>query len=153
MKAIIKLKNPSKERITSVLTHLLKYGYTDFIVFSSFYKDIENEISEKIWQDGAKIVFLKSYGQGTEDCLLNIKGSLTDRFLLVYNDEICQFDLKKSLNSHHNSTMTATILFYENKTAGVFFETEIFDYMTLGKHFEREVIPRIFEDDEVQIIC
>lgn len=151
MKAIIKLKNPSKERLLKAINHLLKYGYSDFIVFSTFFRDIENEIREEMWQKDAKIVFLKSYNQSTEDCLLNIKGSLTDRFLLVYNDEICQFDLKNALNSHHNSTMTATILYAENKTTAVFFETEIFDYIPLAGNFEREVIPRIFEDHEVQI--
>ena len=151
MKVIIKLRNPSKERIINVIEHHIKYGYTDFIVFSTFFTDIENEISERVWKEGGKIVFLKSYGQSTADSLLNIRGSLTDRFLLVYNDEICCFDLKNASNSHHNSTMTATIIYAKNRTTAVFFEPEIFDYLTREKSLEREVIPRIFEDHEVQI--
>ena len=73
MKAIIKLKNPSKERLLKAINHLLKYGYNDLIVFSTFFRDIENEIREEMWQKDAKIVFLKSYNQSTEDCLLNIR--------------------------------------------------------------------------------
>ena len=106
-----------------------------------------------MWQAGAKIVFLKSYGQGTQDCLMNIKGSLTDRFFLAYGDEICNFDLKELANQHKNSTETVTLLYFENKTVGAFFETEIFDYMEGNNHFEREVIPRVFEDGEVRVFA
>ncbi len=151
MKSIIKLKNPSKERLLAVLEHLLKHGYNDFIVFSTFFKDVENDICEIVWQSNAKIVFLKSYNQGTEDCLQNIKGSLTDSFFVVYNDEISEFDLKNAYNFHRAGTKLATLLSTEKRMVGAFFESEIFDYMTTKNHFEKEIIARIFEDDEVQI--
>lgn len=152
MKAVIKLENPSSERLTKVLNRLLGFGYNDFVVLSTFYKDIENDISEKLRNDGAKTVFLKSLErEDTYTSLLNIRGSLTDGFLIVYNDEISDFDLKSAYNFHKGSTKLATLLSTEKRTVGAFFESEIFDYMTSKKHFEREVIARIFEDDEAQI--
>ncbi len=151
MKTVIKLSTPSKDNLISVLDHLFKSGKSDFIVFSTFFSDIENEISDMVFKNDGKIVFLKSYKKGTTDSLLSIRGSLTERFLVVYSDKICKFNIREVEKSHHNSTLLSTLLCCEDKTVGAFFETEIFDYMTDKNHFEREVIPRIFEDDEVQI--
>ncbi len=152
MKTIIKLKNLSSERLYKVLNHLLKFGYDDFIVMSTFYKDIENDIVEKIWHENAKIVFLAPIeSEGTYASLLNIRGSLLEGFLIIYNDEIDEFDLKIAYDFHRNSTLLATLLSTEKRMVGAFFESEIFDYMTEKKNFEREVIARIFEDHEAQI--
>ncbi|MBQ8546502.1 MAG: hypothetical protein IJ437_06150 [Clostridia bacterium] len=152
MKTVIKLKNPSSERLNKVLNHLLKFGYDDFVVLSTFNKEIENNIAEKMWNDGAKIVFLAPIEtEDTYTSLLNIRGSLLDGFFLIYGEEIDTFDLKKAYDCHKNSTMLTTLLSTETKMIGAFFESEIFDYMSKKMNFEREVIARVFEDHEAQI--
>ena len=150
MKVIVKLNNNSKENLEKTVNHLFCCGYLDLIVFTSD-SLLSSEIFEKSFGLGAKIVTLKSIEEGTFDILLNVKGSLTEGFLVVYSTEITKFNLKEVEKSHRNSTLLSTLLVSQNKTVAAFFETEIFDYMEEKKHFEREVIPRVFEDGEVQI--
>ena len=152
MKTVIKLKNPSSESLLSILEHLLKNGQSDFFVFSTFFYGVQDEISNKVLSSGGKIVFLKSYQESTRSSLMNIRGSLTERFLIVYSEEICKFDIKNAEKQHKSSTLLSTLLSNEIKTVGAIFETEIFDYMAEEKHFEREIIPRVFEDGEVHTL-
>ena len=149
MKVVVKLNNNSKENLEKTITHLFDCGYLDLIVFTSD-NLLNSRILEKSFELGANIVTLKSIEEGTFDILINVKGSLIEGFLMVYSQEITKFNLKEVEKSHRNSTLLSTLLLSQNKTVAAFFETEIFDYMKKPRHFEREVIPRIFEDGEVQ---
>ena len=150
MKVVVKLNNNSKENLEKTITHLFDCGYLDLIVFTSD-NLLNSRILEKSFELGANIVTLKSIEEGTFDILINVKGSLIEGFLMVYSHEITKFNLKDVEKSHRNSTLLSTLLLCQNKTVAAFFEPEIFDYMTKPRHFEKEVIPRIFEDGEVQL--
>jgi hypothetical protein len=148
MKAVI--KGSSRNEIKYIIDYLLDYSIDSFIIFAKLDKReryiLENELL--IW--GIKGVVLKDEGSTFEELSL-IKGSFTDTFLIVYSSDISKFDLVESSKYHKNASKICTLLSTSQKTVGIFLEVEIFDYMTLPKHFEWEVIKRTFEDDEASV--
>ena len=129
---------------------MLDYGIDSFIIFTKLDKKeryiLENELL--VW--GIKGIVLKDGGSTFEELSL-IRGSFSDTFLIVYSSEISKFDLVKSYKHHKNTSKICTLLSTSQKTVGIFLEIEIFDYMAMPRHFEREVIKRTFEDDEASV--
>lgn len=148
MKVVIKGNNRSE--IKYIIDFLLDYNIDSFIIFANLDKRERYILENELFVWGIKGVVLKDEG-GTFEELSLIKGSFNDTFLVVYSSEISKFDLVESSKYHKNTSKICTLLSTTKKTVGIFLEIEIFDYMTLPRHFEWEVIKRTFEDDEASV--
>ena len=151
MKVVVKYNGESSEELNDILLYLKSEGYDDFIIFSSFdasYSALESEI----FKYEVNTAYVKAQNViSTYDALSSIKGSLGELFLIVYSSEIQKFDLSDALEYHKSTTELATLLSTEKLTAGIFLESEVFDYMIEPKHFEREILKRIFEDGDASV--
>lgn len=152
MKVVVKYNGKSHDELNEMLLYLKGEGYNDFIIFSTI--DISKSciLESDIFKYEANIAYITTNNPiSTYDALSSVRGSLGTRFLVVYSDEIEKFDLYKARKYHKSTTNLATLLSTEEKTAGIFFENEIFDYMIEPRHLEREILKRIFEDGEASI--
>ena len=152
MKVVVKYNGKSYDELNEILLFLKCEGYYDFIVFSEI--DISGScvLDSDIFKNEARVAFINTKTSvSTYDALNSIKGSLGEGFLIVYSLEIEKFDINDVYNYHKSSTNLATLLSTEKQMVGIFFEPEVFDYMTEPRHFEREILKSIFEDHEATI--
>ena len=151
MKVVVKYNGERIDELNEILLYLKGEGYDDFIIFSSFDASFSSLESE-IFKYEVRAAYVKTPNIiSTYDALKSIKGSLGESFLIVYSSEIEKFDLSDAHLYHKTTTELATLLSTEKITAGIFLEAEVFDYMIEPKHFEREVIKRIFEDGDASV--
>ena len=152
MKVVVKYNGTSYEELNEILMYLKGEGYDDFIVFSLIDISKSCVLDSDIFKYETKIAYISTLKPlSTYDALNSVKGSLSNGFLVVYSKEIEDFDLHYAYKYHKSTTELATLLSTEKITAGIFFENEVFDYMKEPKHFEREILKRIFEDHEASI--
>ena len=141
MKIIILECTGSKE----IINHFAKYGFSDVILF-------KNRNDRKETEREANITELNGFScEGTRDKLLKIKGSLEERFFVVYSNDITIFDINNIIKSHKGSQKIATLIEYKKALCAAFFEREVVDYMNCGKSLERDVLKRIGEEQELAI--
>lgn len=151
MKVVILSVNNQRE----IIEHFISYGYDDFVVFNEKKEISENDI-EYYSLNGIRIVQIKrAEGEDTSFSLSKIKGSLTKRFFLVYSQDICSADIDAVLSIHKNSQVIATLVqINESKSfiSAAIFEEEIFDYTSINKNLEKEILKELCQDMELTII-
>ena len=151
MKAVLLLNQKEQANTEKILNHLTKEGIGEFVIFSYQYKKNQNFTNE-LEKNGVKSTFIDLNRKiSTFDALDLIRGSLNSTFLLVYSQEISNFDISDALFCHKSSGVVATLLSNDEITSGIFLESDIFDYMIEPKHFERVILKRIFQDGEALI--
>lgn len=151
MKAVILLNQNEQQNIEAVVENLCNEGIGEFIIFSYAYKKSQ-EFADKLEKIGVKATFIDLNRKiSTFDALDLIRGSLENTFLLVYSERVSEFDINDAHFYHKSSGTVATLLSNDKLTAGIFLESDIFDYMIVPSHFERVILKRIFEDNEANI--
>ena len=151
MKVVILSVNNQRE----IIEHFISYGYDDFVVFNGKKEISENDM--KYYSlNGIRIVQIKrAEGEDTSFSLSKIKGSLTKRFFLVYSWDICFTDIDRALAIHKSSQVIATLIQINgNKSfiSAAIFEEELFDYVSLNKRLEGDVLKELCGDMELTII-
>ena len=141
MKAIV-LK---EQEIEHIIDHLIAYGYKDIIVYGKVNQDyyLLNDISviQLNWIEN----------ESTRDRLSKIKGSLENRFFVVYSESITQCDMEEIEAFHNKHQCLATLVEIDKCLAGAIFEPEIFDYLCIDTSLERGILQRIGQEGELQI--
>ena len=128
-----------------IMGHFIAYGYDDFILYGKSDKEYYGINGIKVTEVAAQ------ENETSRDKLLKIKGSLTERFVVVYSCGACELDLDELEREHKESQCTATIAIVENKMCAVVLEEEIFDYMSNTQSFERETLLRVGQDGELTL--
>lgn len=150
MKVVI--KDNGESNLVALINGLKKQGFDDFIVFSKINKRKRFQLENTFLNLGIRLVLINfDANRGTYDLLSSVKGSLNSAFLLVYSSDVLSFDLKEALFYHKASQKIATLLSSNEKTNGIFLESEVFDYMVRIEHFEKCILARIFQDDEAGV--
>lgn len=140
MKVII-LECTEKEKI---INHFIAYGFDSIVTFGS---RVEQEYYKL---NGIKLICVNSFfGESTSEKLMKIRGSLNERFIIVYSSGICDFDLDELKSCHINSQCIATLLHRENRLCAVMCEEEVSDYLVKGVSFEKEILLAIGECCEI----
>ena len=139
------------EGTVAAVNHLVAYGYTEIIIFSRGITAIDVDYYRL---NDINITVVEDFPQGkTEDKLLKIKGSLTEKFLIVYSGDICFFDLDESLKNHNQKQATATLIQKSAHMCAAICEREVFDYLTKeNENFERELLLKIGQDGELNTL-
>ena len=144
MKVII-LDCQNKEEI---INHFIAYGFDKLVVFGR-----EEKIGEHYRYNGIKVISVNSFStEGTAEKLLKIKGSLNERFVIVYSKRVCDFDLDELLACHMKSQCMVTLLQREKHLCAVVCEEETAEYVASCMSFEKETILRIGEEAELQLL-
>ena len=128
-----------------IMGHFIAYGYDDFILYGKTDKEYYGINGIKVTEVAAQ------ENETSRDKLLKIKGSLTERFVVVYSCNACELDLDELERQHKESQCTATIAIVENKLCAVVTETEIFDYMQAPQSFEIETLSSVAQDGELNL--
>ena len=135
----------SCENTDKIIEHFIAYGHNCFIVFSSVDR-------EYYLLNGIDTVRVNGFSkESTRDKLMKIKGSLKERFFLVYSPTIIDFDLEKTEEFHKSHQCITTLIEKENKLCSAILETEIFDYLETTNDLEKETFVKIGQDTEIQI--
>ena len=151
MKAVLLLNQNEQQNTENTIKSLANEGIGEFIIFSHQYKKSQQFIDE-LTKNGINATFIDLNRRiSTFDALDLIKGSLNDTFLLVYSDEVSNFDINDAHYYHKSNEKLATLLSSDKLTAGIFLENDDFDYMIEPNHFEKVIIKRLFEDDEALV--
>ncbi|MBQ7907494.1 MAG: hypothetical protein IJ309_05910 [Clostridia bacterium] len=153
MKAIINLKNPTKEQVEKIIEHFVAYDIDDFILYVTYPqyiidgKDLLYYIT-----NGIKITCVNDNGkESTAIKLINLKGSLEEPFFVVYSSDACQIELDSLILSHKEQGSTATIGIANEKMVTVLFEPQVFDYISEEMSLEKDVLERIGQDLDLNV--
>ena len=138
------------EDIIEILNHLVAYGYEEIVIFSR--EDIGIERSYFVLNDISVTVLASFAGENTKNKLYKIKGSLCERFLLVYSKEITLYDLEAVVEHHLKSQGVATILQKNKRLCAVLCEEEVFEYLEKSATFEKDALLRACQDMEITLI-
>ena len=145
----------SVENQEEIIEHFISYGYDDFIVFKNKEGIVKGSINYYSL-NGINITLLeRGAGEQTSFSLCKIKGSLTKRFFLVYSNDICNVDIDRVVSIHKSSQLICTLVqINESKSfiTASLFEEEIFDYISLNKNFERDILKELCQDMELTIV-
>ena len=132
-----------------IINHFVKQGFFEFIVFNRSDTKAERELLEI---DGISITFLNSFlCESSIDKLLKIKGSLNERFFAVYSNDIVCFDINQIIKKHKDSQKAVTLVEYNKRLCAALLESEAVDYFYGAKSFEKEVLLKIGEEQELEI--
>ena len=134
-----------REGVEEIIAHFIAYGYTDFIV----YTNVDKSYYEL---NGIDVIQIVGFGlESNGDKLTKIKGSLKERFFLVYSSEITDFVINEIEIYHKQKQGLTTIVEANKRLIGILAEPEIFDYIESTYSFEREVLLRVGQDGELEI--
>lgn len=153
MKAVINITNPKREEIAKIIEHFVAYDIYSFILFVSYpqyvitRKDLfyytTNGIDITCVNDNSK--------ESTSSKLKNIRGSLEDAFFLVYSENVSFLELDELILSHKENDSVATLGIYDKKMVACLLENEVFDYISGEMSFEKEILERIGQDEELNL--
>lgn len=140
----------TKEEIEKIINYFVAYDFSDFTVFLNESKELNHEYYKL---NDINVTVLNGFScEKTVERLKKIKGSVKDKFVIVYSNDICYFDFDSLINFHNDSQKTVTILQINNKLSSIICENEVFDYFHLSDMFECDIIKRLGEEGEIALI-
>ena len=141
LKAVILDTNHTEK----IIEHLIAYGYDSFIIF----REIETEYYRL---NGVSITILNNVQlENTREIICKIRGSLKERFIIIYSSDILEIDLDGLYAFHHRHQCVATLINSNCKLSGALLESEIFDYLENPCSFEKEALLKAGQDGEIRI--
>lgn len=153
MKVVINIANPKREEITKIIEHFVAYDINSFILFVSYPQYVitrgdlfyytTNGIDVTCVNDNSK--------ESTVSKLKNIRGSLEDSFFIVYSKNASLLELDELILSHKENDSVATLGICGKKMVACLLENEVFDYISGEMSFEKEILERIGQDQELNI--
>ena len=125
------------DKLEKIVNYFISYDFNDITIFSQE----ENSLDLDYYRlNEIKVNVLKGFNQEkTVERLSKIKGSITERFLIVYSDDICNYDLDLILNQHFETQKTITAIQSKNKLIALACENEIYDYFSISNLFLNSV--------------
>ncbi len=152
MDAVIMDASSDAREIIELTSLLYSEGFGNIIIFSHLGEKDFFFMQISLFESCVPAIVLKcNKGESSRDLLKSIKGSLTGSFFVVYSPSISGYDIELARKEHRKSGKGATLLQSSSRLSGVYFESEIFDYLEITTDLEREAISRIIEDDECAV--
>lgn len=149
MDAVVMDASLDARELVFLASDLCEEGFENIILFSHLSEKDFFYMQISLFEMGVPAIPLRcNEGDDARSLLKAIRGSLQGSFFLVYSPSICGYDIERARKEHRRSGKCATLLLTDSHLAGVYLESEIFDYLEISSDFEKGALMRIFEDDE-----
>ena len=127
----------------AIIESFIAHGYTEFIVFGRV--NLTYYALNKI-----DVTRINGFAcEGGSQRLQKIRGSLKNRFFVAYAP--VDVDLASVEKRHSQGQGTVTVIEQDKRMVAAILEPEVFDYMDSFVSLEKDVLPSVGNDGDLQV--